>query len=290
MVSDPVSLRSLERGDDLVVASVYEREIGASLERVWENVYDWAHLPYLHSEAFNTIERLDSGVWGWHARIGIGGSDREAKGKAEIELELVTDKTDQCYVSRTLVGPGAPSEIWTHLDPVADDRTAIRVEFCVSPVPQEALERIGKGFVSLYTLLWDQDEVMMQTREAALARPRPVESRGEESTRVSLGSLDSLRRELPLTVDFDGRTFRVVEVDGELVAHATECPHLLGPLGETEIEDGKILCPWHGYAFDVRNGRSCDGRGLSLAKPPEIEIAAGSRNVELHAPGRGSRE
>lgn len=281
MASEATSARSLERCDDLVVASVYEREIGASLDRVWENVYDWAHLPFLHSEAFSSIERLDSGDWGWHARIGIGGEDREAKGSAEIELELVTDRQARCYVSRTLSGPGAPSEIWTHLDPVADDRTAIRVEFCVAPVPAEALKKIGEGFVSLYTLLWDQDEGMMQTREVALEKRRSGDPRTGDSSRVSLGPLDSLRGELPLAVDFDGRIFRVVELEGELIVHGTECPHLLGPLGESEIFDGRIICPWHGYAFDVRSGRSCDGRGLSLGTAPSVEIDPVSGEVEL---------
>jgi nitrite reductase/ring-hydroxylating ferredoxin subunit len=200
------------------VASVYEREIGASLERVWENVYDWAHLPFLHSEAFSAIERLASGEWGWHARIGI-----------------------------------------------------------------------GEGFVSLYTLLWDQDEDMMQTREAALAKDHSVGRRAGDSS-VSLGALDSLRGKLPLTVDFDGQTYRVVELDGELIVHGTECPHLLGPLDETEIVDGKIVCPWHGYAFDVRRGRSCDGRGLSLAKAPAVEIDPASGNVELRKSSGGPRE
>ena len=284
MASRSASTRSLERCDDLVVASVYEREVGASLDRVWENVYDWAHLPFLHSEAFSAIERLDSGDWGWYARIGIGGEGREAKGAAEIELELVTDRQARRYVSRTLTGPGAPSEIWTHLDPVANDRTAIRVEFCVAPVPVEALKRIGEGFVSLYTLLWDQDEGMMQTREAALSQSRSADAQAGESSRISLGPLESLRGELPLTVDFDGRSFRVIELEGELIVHGTQCPHLLGPLGETEICDGQIVCPWHGYAFDVRSGRSCDGRGLSLETAPGVEIDPVSGHVELRMP------
>jgi hypothetical protein len=35
--------RPLERSRDVVRAAVYEREIGASLERIWENAHDWAH-------------------------------------------------------------------------------------------------------------------------------------------------------------------------------------------------------------------------------------------------------
>ncbi len=29
----------------MVKAADYRREIGASIERVWENVHDWEHLP-----------------------------------------------------------------------------------------------------------------------------------------------------------------------------------------------------------------------------------------------------
>ena len=40
---------SLDRNPDLVVAATYHREVIASLEHVWENVFDWEHLPWLHS-------------------------------------------------------------------------------------------------------------------------------------------------------------------------------------------------------------------------------------------------
>ncbi|MEE8165337.1 MAG: hypothetical protein V3T64_07200, partial [Myxococcota bacterium] len=95
-----------------MVAAVYTREIGASLGRVWENVYDWAHLPWVHADTFSSIERLDSGAWGWHARVGL-------QRGAEAEIELVTDTAARRYVTRTLDGVGAPTEIWTHLDPRA---------------------------------------------------------------------------------------------------------------------------------------------------------------------------
>ena len=34
------------------------------------------------------------------------------------------------------------------------------------------------------------------------------------------------------------------------------CPHEGGPLGEGSIEGGRIVCPWHGYAFDLQSGVS----------------------------------
>ena len=146
----------------------------------------------------------------------------------QAEIELITDRSARRYVARTFVGAGAPSEIWTALDPIADDRTAIRVEFCVQPMPDEALRKLGMGYVSLYTLLWDQDEEMMQTREDALAHRRI--SSAEQTERLMLGQIGEVRSRLPLMIEFAGRSFRIVELQGELVVHSAECQHLLGPL------------------------------------------------------------
>jgi nitrite reductase/ring-hydroxylating ferredoxin subunit len=62
------------------------------------------------------------------------------------------------------------------------------------------------------------------------------------------------------------------------------CPHRLGPLGDAPVEGGSVVCPWHGYRFDLRRGGCADGRRLRLAPPPRIEIdAAGC--VHLGAQG-----
>ncbi len=294
-VTETDTANSFERDTNLVVAGIYERQIGASLERVWENVYDWEHLPYLHSEAFLSIALVDSGDWGWRARV-------EMRGGSEAIIELIANRDaghDPHYVARTIEGAGAPSEIWTSLDPNAPDRTGIRVEFCVERMPEEALRKVGKGLVGLYTLLWNQDEEMMQARTLALAardnragskegsgaserendrlEVRQGSGRGGYST--SLGTVDELRARLPLVVELSGHSFRIVEVEGEFVAHSTECPHLLGPLGECATEGGELVCPWHGYAFDLRSGRSTDGRRLRLRTAPTIEIDANRQVV-----------
>jgi len=263
---------SLDRNSELVVAAVYKREVAASLERVWENVFDWEHLPWLHSEAFNSIEKLASGDWGWRARV-------ELAGEAKAEIELIADRVAGHYVARTFAGAGAPSEIWTSLDPVADDRTAIAVEFCVQPMPDEALRRIGNGYVSLYTILWDQDEGMMQTRERGLANRQA--RWGKQTETLTIGRLDEVRSQLPLIIEFGGHRFRIVELDGELVAHSAECPHLLGPLDDCRVRDGSILCPWHGYEFDIRTGKSSDGRSLRLRSAPRVSVDTASSEVRV---------
>ncbi len=267
---------SLARNSELVVAAIYEREIEASLERVWENVYDWEHLPWLHSEAFNSIDIIASGDWGWHARV-------ELAGAAEAEIELITNREAGHYVARTLDGAGAPSEIWTSLDPIATDRTAIHVEFCVKPMPKDALGKLGNGYVSLYTLLWNQDQGMMQARERALADRRAGSVEEGEPAPISLGGLEDVRSRLPLVVDFGKRRFRIVELDGELIAHSVECPHLLGPLDGCEVVTGAIRCPWHGYSFDLRTGLCSNGGSLRLRSAPQVVVDAETSQVTVEA-------
>ena len=89
----------------LTCVASYRRTVHASETRVWENVRDWEHLPWLHAASFRSIARLDEGDWGWRARIGL-------QPAAEIVLELVIDSSSARYVSRTLAGPGVGSEIW----------------------------------------------------------------------------------------------------------------------------------------------------------------------------------
>lgn len=45
-------------------------------------------------------------------------------------------------------------------------------------------------------------------------------------------------------------------VDGTLYALDGVCPHQGGPLGKGELDGCIVTCPWHGWQFDVRNGRS----------------------------------
>jgi len=51
-----------------------------------------------------------------------------------------------------------------------------------------------------------------------------------------------------------GRALCVANVDGAISVLDGTCPHEGGPLGEGSIEGGKVVCPWHAYAFDLHTG------------------------------------
>jgi nitrite reductase/ring-hydroxylating ferredoxin subunit len=251
--------------------AAYRRRIGASLERVWENVRDWEHLPWLHRESFASIALDEEGEFGWRARVGLRGS------APPIRLELVADG-ERRYVARTLAGPGAETEIWTRLDPVERRRTDIEVEFWLPDVAADRRDALGAAYVALYTRLWDQDEAMMQRRSFLLDPPRAARAAPEA---VDLGAAADLDARLPLRVTFGGRPFVVARCGGELLAYDAICPHALGPLDGADLVDGRVVCPWHGKAFDVRTGRACDPGGrMQLHRAPTVAVAGGRVRLE----------
>ena len=62
----------------------------------------------------------------------------------------------------------------------------------------------------------------------------------------------------------EGRTFRVggeeIAVfrlrDGRVLATQARCPHQGGPLADGIVGNDKLLCPLHGYRFELSSGRS----------------------------------
>jgi nitrite reductase/ring-hydroxylating ferredoxin subunit len=60
----------------------------------------------------------------------------------------------------------------------------------------------------------------------------------------------------------DGRVLCVANVGGAVSVLNGVCPHEEGPLGEGSIEGQCVVCPWHGYSFDVRTGISPEDAGL----------------------------
>ena len=262
---------------NLSCVAAYRRRIGASLERVWENVRDWEHLPWLHRESFASIALEQEGEFGWRAGVGLRGSAQP------IRLELVADG-ERSYVARTLAGPGAETEIWTRLDPVERRRTDIEVEFWLPDVAADRRDALGAAYVALYTRLWDQDEAMMQRRSFLLDAPRIARAAPEA---IDIGAEADLDARLPLRVMFAGRPVVVARCEGELVAYDALCPHALGPLDAGELSAGRVTCPWHGYAFDVRSRRGCgDAQHLRLAPAPRVERSGDNVWLRAHrAPG-----
>lgn len=255
------------RAAALTCVAVYRRTIHASLARIWENVLDWEHLPWLHRTSFRAIRLLDADHTGWRARVTLA-----AETSYEIGLDVQLDRPNLRYVSRTVEGRGAGSEILTRLDPIDPRTTGITVEFRLPDVPAAHAESIGAAYVRLYAQLWDEDEAMMVRRQTVLDGPRASHPMTTPLGRLPLGDAASVATRAPFVVEMNGGDFRIVAIDGQLLTHAVVCPHRGGPLDHTPVVDNCITCPWHGYRFDIRSGGSRDGRGYRLDPAPHVEI------------------
>lgn len=250
----------------LHLAAVYTREVAASLARIWENVFDWEHLAHLHDSSFAKCDLLDRGAWGW--RVALVTSSRP-EGPQVIEMRA--DRAAGRYVSTTLEGTGAGTEIRVALALRETEITGVTVEFHVPEGSLDRLAAIGAAYTAAYSRLWDEDEAMMQARERMLAR-RKVSN---PALPVDLGRVGEVRAALPVVFEFAGQPFRVVDVDGSLVAHSTTCPHWLGPLDDVPVDGGTIRCPWHGYRFDVLSGACLSHKAPPLARAPAIHLEDG---------------
>ena len=50
--------------------------------------------------------------------------------------------------------------------------------------------------------------------------------------------------------------FALFNVDGQFFALDGVCPHQGGPLGQGELCGSIVTCPWHGWQFDVEDGKN----------------------------------
>jgi nitrite reductase/ring-hydroxylating ferredoxin subunit len=265
-------------GDNEGLVATYDRVIKASIERIWENVLDWEHLPWLHSGSFASIEIEHEDEGGWRATVGVGPRGFASPSRVEVKL----DRPNSCYTTTTLAGLGEGTEIRTALAPVGANETAIKVEFIVPGISEDDVEGVGAIYLDLYRQLWDEDEVMMMHRQSMIDERASSEGpRDAMPESVLLGAEADLRNDLPMVVDAGGYRIRVVEVDGALVAHDVVCPHLGGPLEDTEVESGVVTCPWHGYRFDVRSGEGRDGCSLRLRPAPAVQVDGETGEVRL---------
>lgn len=53
-----------------------------------------------------------------------------------------------------------------------------------------------------------------------------------------------------------GHQIALFNVNGQFYALNNACPHRGGPLAEGRLEGREVVCPWHGWRFDVTTGAS----------------------------------
>lgn len=77
-------------------------------------------------------------------------------------------------------------------------------------------------------------------------------------------------------VEVDGKTMSIGKHLTDFFAFAHKCPHAGGILSEGWIDSkGNVVCPVHGYRFNMENGRNISGEGYKLKHWPVEKRADG---------------
>lgn len=94
---------------------------------------------------------------------------------------------------------------------------------------------------------------------------------------------DDLEENMPTFAEVGGEAVVLVRRGNTIHALANSCAHLGGPLAEGSIEDDCIVCPWHGSAFLLEDGRV--KRGPSAYNQPCYEARVRNSMVEVKLGG-----
>ena len=98
---------------------------------------------------------------------------------------------------------------------------------------------------------------------------------------VKVASLDDIAPGQPVLVVVHGARVVLARVGDAVYACADVCVHRGGPLSEGKLTGTRLVCPWHGWMYDVRTGQcSFPERGAGVASY-RVQIEGRDVSVEM---------
>jgi nitrite reductase/ring-hydroxylating ferredoxin subunit len=76
-----------------------------------------------------------------------------------------------------------------------------------------------------------------------------------------VAALSELPQNRGLCVRVGGREIGLYRVGDRVYALENACPHAGWPLHEGEVSDGVVICPGHGFEYDLATGQPADAPG-----------------------------
>lgn len=96
----------------------------------------------------------------------------------------------------------------------------------------------------------------------------------------AVATVDELREAPRRIIDLGSRRLVLVSVAGRLYCVENRCPHAGGSLGEGTLTGHQLVCPRHGWCFDIRTGR-CDSDPRYAVETFPVVIDGGTVFVEI---------
>ena len=119
---------------------------------------------------------------------------------------------------------------------------------------------------------------------------------------VNIGKISSFEDPGRRVVEINGIQIGVFRLDGEFYAYENRCPHLGGPACQGKLlprvleavskdrksegrvfsrSDMNVVCPWHGFEFDIRTGAHV---AISRYRLRRVSVRTDQENVFLALP------
>jgi len=117
---------------------------------------------------------------------------------------------------------------------------------------------------------WPSEPVPTPSAPVAPVAPPPVDREGW----TDVGAWSELEHSGLMEVRVAGEPVALALIDGEAHAVSNTCLHAGGPLAEGTVEGHAIVCPYHGWSYDLTNGRCLVDDQLALARY-EVRRTAG---------------
>lgn len=121
-------------------------------------------------------------------------------------------------------------------------------------------------------------------------------ARRREPSRHVVARTDEIENGASKLVHVEGRAIAIFNVNGEFLAIANRCPHegadlckgSIVPLIESDepgvvklSRHGELVrCPWHGWEFDIRTGKSWCDPSRTRVKSYDVAVEKGQSLVE----------
>ena len=83
---------------------------------------------------------------------------------------------------------------------------------------------------------------------------------------INIGKVNDVEEGKGKVVEVNGKTLALFKKDGKFYAIENTCLHRGGPLGEGELNDKVVTCPWHGWQYNVTTGDSDTGAHVDTYK------------------------
>jgi nitrite reductase (NADH) small subunit/3-phenylpropionate/trans-cinnamate dioxygenase ferredoxin subunit len=72
---------------------------------------------------------------------------------------------------------------------------------------------------------------------------------------VKVANVDELGPGKATVVQAANKVLALFNLGGTFYALDNRCTHVGGPLGEGQVQENVVTCPWHGSRFDITSGQ-----------------------------------